>query len=312
MTKKDWSFYFRTIGSVVLLFYVFQKVGWKEVGNQLFEVNPLFFTLYIFLGIFPILISSVKWFLLTKPHGITASLPKLFLFYLVGMFFNNILPTSIGGDVVRAYELGKLSGKKEEALASVFVERFTGFTALIMLTILAVGLERRFFGDQKVLIFLGLTILMYLALLLVILNRNLLLFFQRKNPIRAMEKFFWKLSHIQEAIHLYRNEKRLLLIAMGYSFLFYFFCILNVYVGCLTFDIHVSMSQLFLAVPLMLLIFTIPISIGGIGLHEWTYYFVLTMVGVPAAVSLSLGLVYRARSLGYGLIGGAIYPFIGR
>lgn len=312
MKKKGWSFYFRTIGSVILLYYVFQKVGWEDVWHQIIDANLFFLTLYFFLGLLPLLISSVKWSQLSKSHGITAPLSKLFMFKLVGLFFNNILPTSIGGDVVRAYELGKLSGKKEEAMASVFMERLTGFTTLLMLAIVAVGLERRFFGEVNVLIFLGITIIMYLILLVIVFNRNVLVYLRRKNPIRLLEKILIKLSLIQEAIYVYKDQRKLLLLAMGYSFIFYFFCILNVYVGCLIFDIHVSFSQLILAVPLMLLIFTIPISIGGIGLQEWSYYFVLTMVGVPAAVGLSLGLVFRARAIGYGLVGGAIYPFIGR
>jgi uncharacterized membrane protein YbhN (UPF0104 family) len=65
-----------------------------------------------------------------------------------------------------------------------------------------------------------------------------------------------------------------------------------------------------MAVPLMLVLFMIPISLGGIGLQEWAYYFVLGMVGVPSAVGLSLGLLYRARAIGFGLLGGVIYPFI--
>jgi uncharacterized membrane protein YbhN (UPF0104 family) len=64
------------------------------------------------------------------------------------------------------------------------------------------------------------------------------------------------------------------------------------------------------AVPVILILFMIPISLGGIGVQEWAYYFVLEIVGVPASVGLSLGLLYRARSLAFGVLGGAIYPFL--
>jgi uncharacterized membrane protein YbhN (UPF0104 family) len=53
-----------------------------------------------------------------------------------------------------------------------------------------------------------------------------------------------------------------------------------------------------------------PISLGGIGVQEWAYYFVLGMVGVPGAVGLSLGLLYRARAVFFGLIGALVYPMV--
>jgi len=80
--------------------------------------------------------------------------------------------------------------------------------------------------------------------------------------------------------------------------------------GCLVFDVHVSLTKLSMAVPIMLVLFMMPISIGGIGLQEWAYYFVLGMVGVPGAVGLSLGLLNRTTTLVMGLLGGAIYPLL--
>ena len=54
----------------------------------------------------------------------------------------------------------------------------------------------------------------------------------------------------------------------------------------------------------------IPISLGGIGLNEWAYYLVMGILGVPGAVGLSLGLLYRARAVAYALLGMAIYPLV--
>ena len=61
---------------------------------------------------------------------------------------------------------------------------------------------------------------------------------------------------------------------------------------------------------MMLLIFMIPISLGGIGLQEWAYWSVLDMVGVPSAAGLSLGLLFRARAIGFGFLGVAVYPLV--
>lgn len=307
---KDFGFWIRLSGSILLLFYVFQKVGWQEVWNQITKADPFFFALYLFLSLLAIIVSSIKWLLLSKSDGITPSFSRLLLLYLVGMFFNNVLPTSVGGDVVRAYELGKFTGRKPEAMASVFMERFTGLTTLMLFSFVAVGLEKRFLGDIRITICLTAAVLTYVLILFIVVNRTVLLFFQQINPIKFVDKLLKKAVQIQDAIHMYQHQKQTLVFAMVYSVMFYVICILNIYVGCLTFDVHVSLKSLCVAVPLMLLVFTIPISIGGIGLHEWGYFFVLAMVGVPHAVGLSLGLMNRAKTIGFGLIGGAIYPFV--
>ena len=114
------------------------------------------------------------------------------------------------------------------------------------------------------------------------------------------------------------NSVILALIALGFNLTFGISNIANFAYGALYilsgFGAWMLLNTLglpfFVAVPLMLLLFMIPISIGGIGLQEWAYFFVLSMVGVPAAVGLSLGLIFRARTIGFGLLGGIIYPFI--
>ncbi len=109
---------------------------------------------------------------------------------------------------------------------------------------------------------------------------------------------------------MYKYHRIEILYSMGYSILFYVGSVFIVYVGCLVFDARVSLSSVSLAVPVLLVLFMMPISRGGIGLHGWAYYFVMGMIGVPGAVGLSLGLLYRARTVAFGLLGGAVYSLV--
>jgi len=298
----------KTFVSIFLLYYLFSKIGWKDLWKELEHADLYFLTLYICLDLFMTCVSAIKWSVLTKPQGIYASLPRLFWLYMVGYFFNNILPTSVGGDVVRAYELGKGEGKKMEAMASVFVERFTGLTILILFALLSVALDPRFLRETKVVVPLALAFGGYLGIVAVVFNRSSVFFMGKLVPAKIVGRLLKKVERLQTAIYMYKDHKRSIFYALGYSILFYVSTVLIVYVGLLVFNVRVSLSSLSMAVPIMLVLFMIPISIGGIGLQEWAYYFVLGMVGVPGAVALSLGLLYRAKTVGMGLLGGAIYP----
>ncbi len=309
-SKKRISYYVKTFISILLLYYVFGKVGWQDLWVEFKHADLYYLTLYVCIGLFMTLVSAIKWSVLVKPHGICASFPRLFWLYMVGYFFNNILPTSVGGDVIRAYELGKIEGKKKEAMASVFVERFTGLTTLIVFAFMAVLIDRRFLGEIRVVGALIVALMGYVGVVAIVFNRTYLSFLEERVPSQIVGRIVRKVKGFQEAIYMYKDHKLKILYAMGYSVLFYVCSVLIVYVGCLVFGSRPSLTELSMAVPIMLIIFMIPISLGGIGLHEWAYYFVLGLIGVPGAVGLSLGLLYRARTVCFGLLGGAIYPLV--
>ncbi len=300
----------KSLISVVLLSYLFRKVGWETLWGELRKADLYYLTLYIMLSFFMTFVSAVKWFELVKAHGMSVSLPRLFWLYMVGYFFNNILPTNVGGDVVRAYELGKVQGRNKEAMASVFVERFTGLTTLMVFAFMAVVMDGRFLGEVRVVVPLALALIGYVGVVAIVFNRSYLSFVEERLPTKLVRRIVKKVKGFQEAIYMYKDHKRKIMNAMGYSVLFYVCSVLIVYVGCLVFGSRPSLTELSMAVPIMLVIFMIPISLGGIGLHEWAYYFILGMIGVPGAVGLSLGLLYRARTICFGLLGGAIYPLV--
>lgn len=77
--------------------------------------------------------SSLRWQLLARPLGFQRPLRQLVAFYFIGMFFNLVLPTSVGGDVVRAWYLDNRSGRKMAAFLSVLLDRLSGLLVLLAL-----------------------------------------------------------------------------------------------------------------------------------------------------------------------------------
>jgi hypothetical protein len=294
--------------SAVLLVYCFRRVGWEALWTEMAGAHAGWMVLYVGVSFLATWVSALKWHVLATARGLRASRVKLTVLYMVGYFFNNILPTSVGGDVVRAYELGKTDGQQAEAMASVFMERFTGLTALILFAVCTLIIDPRILGDLKLTLALGMVCAAYLSVIVLVFQRAALRFLQARLPFFPVQHILRKMQKLQEAILLYQHERRALWVSMLYSGVFYVNTVFIVYVGCLTFGLAPSLGSLFLVVPIMHILFMIPISLGGIGLQEWAYTIVLGMIGVPGAIGLSVALLYRARTIVFGLLGGALYP----
>ena len=109
--KKGISYYLRFFISIALIYYVFRQAGLSKLWSVLRNTNLVFLGLSIAITPILIIISSWKWQVILRSQNIRLSLTRLFGLYMVGYFFNNILPTNVGGDVIRAYSLGKSTGK---------------------------------------------------------------------------------------------------------------------------------------------------------------------------------------------------------
>src|SRR5262245_28436331 len=79
-------------------------------------------------------LSAVRWQKVLEAMGLSARLPRLMNHYLAGQFVSNVLPTTIGGDVLRVSRLSKENGESPATFASVVLERLTGWLVLPLLT----------------------------------------------------------------------------------------------------------------------------------------------------------------------------------
>ncbi len=313
-TRKKILFFFKLLASLALLAFVVWKTGLNsstgraDLARTLTCVNPLYFALSLLCGVLLTTISSWKWQVLLRSKDIEVSLLRLISIYFIGRFFNLFLPTSMGGDVVRVWELGRHSGDHSEALASVFVERLSGMVTLALVALVAVfsGLHSY---DLPILtaslLFLAILILFTLWL---ILDVRLLGFLSRITGRFALTaKVFAKLTRIQQAIREYKDRPLVLVQVFAVSCLFYFTAVVNVWVSSRAFFPDVTFSSMLLAVPAIMLVMNLPVSIGGLGLMEAAYALLFPLFGYTPALALSTALLMRFKTIVYGGVGGILH-----
>ena len=97
----------RIVISLGLLAFLLTKVGVRETWESLQGANIGYLLVVFLLYLFGIVLRSYRWRIFLKAQGVRASLPKLISLCLIGVFFNLVLPSGFGGDVVRVYELSQ-------------------------------------------------------------------------------------------------------------------------------------------------------------------------------------------------------------
>lgn len=286
-----------------------------EQGRQVFvgmlkntNVNMLIYA--VLFGVIVNLISAYKWYLLSCAQNLGAGYWRIFVYYVVGQFYNMFLPTSVGGDVVRSYQLGKFSGRQADALASVFVERYTGVLTLLVVASMAVLTQLARFNQTFILLCLLLFAIGLGLIAWAVLDprpyqwcRGLAV-----SHYARLESAFLKLDKLVLSIEVYRDQRQVLLVAFINSIAFYFAAAVNVYLCALAFSVNVQFIDVLIATPIIMLIMNIPFSFGNIGFMEFGYSSMFALMGYAPELGLSIAILMRLKSLFDAALGGILSP----
>lgn len=237
-------------------------------------------------------IATWRWRLLLERLGVDAPLRRLTSSYLVATFFNNFLPSNIGGDVVRVRDGSRLTGSTAASLAVVGIDRILGFGALYVLAAFAFVLggpvERELAGARVVL--LGLAAL-FLALAYIFFRpgtaRGLLAASRLDRIPWALEQF----EAAQGAVHAYRARVGTVVLALAASLVLQALAVWYYVSIARALRIPLAVQAAFLMVPLCTLLQAVPISFNGWGLREGLFAVYFAQVGLPRESALAFSLV---------------------
>lgn len=293
--------------SLLLIVFLYRRVDPAQIAAVFSRVRPEWVAVLFGLLLLNTALSAFKWKLLLAADGIRIPLRSLVASYLIGSFFNLFLPSNIGGDAYRIYDVARHSRRAGHSFASVFADRLSGFVALVLLG-LAFGLSfHARLPDANV--------LAVPVIAMVLLAIAVVLVFQQTQLRRILTLPVWdrasKLrefgSHALDSITQYRRAPNLFAYVMAISFLFQFIVILCVYLLALSLGYTVPFIYYCIFVPFISLLEALPISIYGLGVRDASYMLFFTPVGMPRVEALTLALAYVLMTLLYSAAGGVIF-----
>ena len=285
------KFAIRMIISAGLLIYLLYYVGIQAIAdefNNILANSGFVYIIYaLIIGIIAVTIMSTRWQVILRGYGFNTKWNRLFGYYLIGMFFNNFLPSTIGGDVVRVFKVVDDVANKSSALASVIIERLMGVAATLFLAFISLLLLWQEFKNPHLFYVSGILFLV-IVLFFISLIRN--------RPFNYLIRIFntikWfnlgtKFRNVFEAIHFFQKRRRILAYAFIYSLFSQIGIVMMNYALANALKIEISFTYLFLVVMITFIITILP-SINGIGIREFGFISLLGRVGISNASALSL------------------------
>lgn len=283
---------------------------WQDNGRKLLAILAGFQVKYIVaLLVLQLLlngISSIKWHVFLKDRGVEASQGLLFRLYLIGRFFNNFLPSMVGGDVTRSYLLGRRIKSQAASAASVTMERATGVIALTLLAVIFAAINPQAFRNPIVVVTIAGAVVVCAGATVLFASARAGAWMERRLAARN-GKISRKVLRLVEEIGRYRGRRRVLLVALAYSCVFQFLAGLNVYYASLSIGFHPQLLDVLVVTPAILILAMIPVSPNNVGWWEWCFSVLLIDAGATAAEGLAVALTLRAASWITALVGGVLF-----
>jgi uncharacterized protein (TIRG00374 family) len=221
----------------------------------------------------------------------------------VGLFYNLMMPSSVGGDVAKAFYAYKHSGKKIESATSILLDRLLGFVALIIMA--GVGLmcfskeadspyiDYAVYGACGMLVFFG----AFFA------SRRFARLFKGLAYFIPKEKWKLQLAEIYHAIYGYRHHQGPVLMAILLSFLGQGVFISSNYFLSLSIGADINFWKFFILIPVISIVSMAP-SIGGLGVREASVLYLFGRYLSPEralALTLLMDVVIYSFSIGSGI-----------
>lgn len=292
--------------ALIVLILTFQ-VPPSEISREMFKSDWKWIALATSLHIVGLLISAYRWQQLLKVQHVDAPLKDLIRSYLIGGFFNNFLPTRVGGDIYRMIDSKKYSGTLLRPFAVIIVERLTGVYALLLIGIVAVISYPRFEEVKSLAIALFALALAGIAGVLLFYGSDRFADWLKRMTARLPSRMGTKLLAMFDAFWYFSRSRAVLLRTFLLGFLLQINVILYFFFIAKGLHMPLNLQEAAFVMPILICIQLLPLTPNGIGVREFSYIYLLRPFGVDEALAVAFSLWDYILTFFYGLIGGLLY-----
>jgi len=288
----------------ITLFSIFVYIiGFGKIINALSHINLLLFITALLIENIGVFVSAKRWQILLKSKKIKLNYFNALSYYYMGSFFNVMMPSSFGGDVIKAYKLGKKTNSIE-SFSSVIMDRIAGLIAVILIASIGILLSYSILPEFAILIavivMLSFLIFLFVLIKTTIIEKITATLFYKWEKIRSF------IINVIKSVKEYRNEK-IFLPVMLLSLLYHVMLIFNNYVLSLSLGLKINFIYFFIFIPISQILVSLPISIQGFGVRESSYAILFSSVSKSYASFFSLGFLDQIVKVITSLIGGVTY-----
>jgi uncharacterized membrane protein YbhN (UPF0104 family) len=312
----------RIVVAVVAIGWVLHGQDWTALGQVFRRLSLWCFTLSLVTYAATQAIIAFRWRLLLRAQSIYISMGATVRLHFLGLFYNNVMPGSVGGDLLKAWYVTKHTDKRLAGALSVFVDRAIGLVGLVFMAVVTYFLVAHgslrgpagsvsggagaWLGQHKNLIlwiFVGI-----MAVLVILFVQP----YGRARLTRALGQAFHRgvslLLEVKDAALVYCFKPLTVLWAMLLTFVVQSAPIVTFWLLGRNLGIDVGLTQYFFIFPVMWVVGALPISVAGLGVVEaGTVGLFIHLTGAPRESALALVLCQRLIWVLASLPGGVVH-----
>jgi uncharacterized protein (TIRG00374 family) len=255
-------------------------------------------------------IATWRWWLLARAQHLAVGFRSLLGSYLVATFFNNFLPSNIGGDVIRIRDTARPAGSKTLATTIVLVDRGIGLMGLTFVA--ALGSTAAAQMSDKIgpigpgILWAVLAASFAVGAPAVLMPQGVAALLR---PLRALhqEWFEERITRLTGALAKFRDAPRSLAACFGGAILVQGILVFFYAAIARSLHLHVPLAHLAIVVPISFIVQMLPVSVNGFGVREATFGFYFTRLGLPLESALALSFIGAVLVMAFSTSGAFVY-----
>jgi len=301
--RKALSLAVKAAVSGLLLYLALRTVDIGTVKDRLGQIDPRWIGLGLPLLLVQVFVLAMRWRLIVIRCGADLPLPQAFRYSMIATFFNQTLPSSVGGDAMRIWLVGKQSNWRT-ATYSVLLDRVVGIVALAMFVVACLPWTLALIRNP-----VGRTALLMIGLGCI--GAGIVFVGLAWERLRVLQR--WSLTrHLAAAAAIalaVLRSPRVLIPVFGLSFVIHLLTALAAWCAARAVNADLPLIySIFLVLP-VILIAVVPISIAGWGVREGAMVAAFGYAGLPPSDGLLVSLLFGAGYLVVGALGGLVWTF---
>jgi len=282
--KRGLTFVLKILISGGLLAWLLHRIGPDYILSSVEHANWIWVLAALVLFTSSYFLGSLQWWILLKAEGIQIPFYQTIRFYYVGLFFNNFFISNLGGDVFRMVDIRRYADNGASAVSTVFLDRVMGLLMMSGMAVLAAPFLYLHRTDNLqllpfLLILIGAWTIILFTLFSKRFARPLVWLVTRITP----ERLHIKGREIYNKIYFFGRQRSCFIQVLVISLCVQSARILTHYLLGRSLGLHVSPLYFFLFIPVVAIMASLPVSIGGIGLREQSAVILFGTVGMAAS-----------------------------
>jgi uncharacterized membrane protein YbhN (UPF0104 family) len=303
----------KCVVSALLLWFLFSRIDVGRLWSTARRASTLWLVIALSVYTVNVLASTWRWHMLLVAQGVHVRRRTLLGSFLVALFFNNFLPSNIGGDVIRIRDTARPARSKTLAATVVLTDRVIGLMGLVLVAALGATMAANIRHAAPPIwpawLWAGFFFAVAASAPAVLAPAG---FGRLLQPLTVFhpEWVGTRIEKLTAVLSRFRDRKGVLASCFGGAVFVQASIVVFYFTVAYALHLNVTLWDLAVIVPLSFVVQMLPLSVNGFGVREATFAFYFTRIGQSLESAVLVSLVATALTMLFSLTGAAVY--IGR